>query len=63
MTAKYTRRHYVDAARLIATTHASHGSHPAAFQALSELQRKYAEMFTAENPRFDADRFAAACSQ
>lgn len=61
---KYAKRHYTDVARIISETREAarlNYAHPAANQAIGEMTRKFLDLFGADNPAFNADKFVDAC--
>lgn len=67
----FTRKHYEDVARIIADAKAGKGAPQFAtcqvlngYQiAAADIQAKLTALFAADNPRFDAARFAVACNK
>lgn len=68
----FTRRHYEETARIIAHSREYAGAYPSGsyqqneykrgyHQALTRVSSELRSMFAADNPRFDAERFAKAC--
>lgn len=53
----FTRRHYEETARIIAETKDKFSTG----NALLFAQSRLSAMFAADNPRFDAEKFAKAC--
>ena len=60
----FTRKHYVEVARII-REESARCARPGAEESLCAVRNigeSIARMFAADNPRFDANRFAIACA-
>lgn len=60
---RYQRRHYTDTAALLADqrTAALAAGDMFALDTVNTIRDRYADIFRADNPRFDPSRFLAAC--
>ena len=60
---RYQRRHYTDTAALLASqrTAALAAGDLFALDTVNTIRDRYADIFRADNPRFDPSRFRAAC--
>lgn len=64
-TPRYSKRHYEDVAKLLSTVTVEHGTSMEAglggVACLTQVMYDFADLFTADNPLFDRDRFLKAC--
>jgi hypothetical protein len=55
-----SKKHYIEAAKLIEAELAVNKDNPAAYHAVRGVGFAFAQFFRNDNPRFDFDRFYAA---
>ena len=61
MATKYTRQHYEDVAEILKGAYQAR--HTQEWLTIEYIQRRFEELFTSDNPRFDLERFRKAAEE